>query len=235
MSPIKPGTRILIVVTARKGSSFKGKNYYPTAGKPMIDYTIEAAKSAECTFKSTLDMVQIETLMSTDCHHCEAAAESHEMRIDKRQQELSGNHATLNQVMTYIAKKYTEYTHYVCLAPTSPLRTGKHVKDSIEQYLDQEADSLLSVTEERKGIWNKPEGGLYGRPLYLPLKNRQDIEPVYVANGAIFITSRQILLSREQRTGGRVSLFVMSTEDSVDVHTAQDVELAEFYLQRRKG
>lgn len=214
--------KILVVIPARKGSSFKGKNRYPLNGRPLIHYTFDAAD---------IDFPHHDTLVSTDDHYIKADAEDRKFIIHHRPDHLADATSTLDQVMVEIATLMNDFEYFVCLAPTSPLRTKDHLNSALKKIIDEKGDSLTSVCEERKSIWRlKNDWNHFADPLILRLRNRQSEAPVYVANGAIFITKREILLKYKRRTAGRVSLFVMQQKDSVDIHNFDDIKLAEFYL-----
>ncbi len=101
--------------------------------------------------------------------------------------------------MHHVVLSVPDYDYYVCLPPTSPLRTRHHVQQAMKQILDDRADSLISVTNEYRSIWKKE--GEEIRPLVERRKNRQETEPVYVANGAIFICKREVLKKRKKNSG----------------------------------
>jgi len=217
---------LLIVIPARKNSSFKGKNLYPVHGKPLIEYTFNCTDINVPTCKIT-------TIVSTDDPWIARKAREHELITHERPARLASDSATLDSLMSFIAtEEYPCHDYYVCLPPTSPLRTRDHVKLAIQQLIIDKADSLTSVTPEFRSIW-KYSTSKYSKPLVLREKNRQQVRPVFIGNGAIFVTSGEILRKYRKRTGGRVSLFVMNPICSVDVHNEDDIKLAEFYLNAR--
>lgn len=212
--------RVLIVIPARKGSSFKGKNLYPCNNIPLIDYTLESSRVN----------YPHDTIISTNCEFISSHVTDLNFKLDLRSEKLSNDKATLDSVMLYMAEKYPLFDTFVCLPPTSPLRNRFHVEEALAKYLSEHADSLISVVPEYKSIWSSSDERV--RPLVERTKNRQDSQPVYICNGAIFITSKEILLKVKRRMGGRVSLYSMKQEDSVDVHNLDDIKLAEYYLTK---
>ena len=147
----------------------------------------------------------------------------------RRKASLCNATATLDQVMTHMAEEYPSYKNYVCLAPTSPLRTSKHVEEALTLHIKRGCDSLVSVKEEYKSIWEiKPNG--FAKPLVERFRNRQEVEPIYIANGAIFITTKETLLQHKRRLAGHVGLYIMDEKSSLDVHNEYDIKLGEHYL-----
>ena len=212
--------RTLIVIPARKNSSFHGKNLYPLNSKPLISYTIDCAKGLDRT----------KTIVTTDCHYIKAEAESHGLEVHDRPKDLATSEVTLDRLMFHISNFYPDYDIYICLPPTSPLRDAKELSLAYNLFKFTGADSVISVTEERRSIWKKDIN--FARPVVEVSKCRQWVDdPAYVCNGALFITKRHIIQSLKKKYGGRVALHIMSVKKSVDIHDLNDINLAEFYLK----
>jgi CMP-N,N'-diacetyllegionaminic acid synthase len=107
--------------------------------------------------------------------------------------------------------------------------------------LDEDADSLQSVTavEEHPYIMRRFVGGQLRPFLEDPQKHqrkrRQELEPLYVLNGAIYIVKRDLLMNEDTLVGERNCGYVMPKERSIDIDDAEDFELAEFFLSRQSG
>lgn len=145
--------------------------------------------------------------------------------IDERPEPLCDDFATLDQVMFHIATKY-HYDIYVCLPPTSPLRTEDHVRVALALFMRSECDSLVSVTEEKKAVWRLNEDG-YLKPIVERTVNRQQCTPVYISNGAIFMTKRDVLLKTHRKISGLTMPYIMDTRSSLDIHSEEDLRIAE--------
>lgn len=216
--------RNLALIPARQGSKgLKDKNIVNLAGKPLIYHTIEAAIS--CPFFDriivTTDSYKIATMCGSMCG------------IMLRPTELGADNVTLAPVIVHALetaeKRYNHpFANVFTLQPTSPLRTDADIGKAFDLYKREEADSLISVTEERHSLWGIDNGKV--EELYKPTVNRQWAVPYFIGNGAIFITKRSILLSEKTRVGGRVALYVMDKKSSMDIHYKEDIELAEWYL-----
>lgn len=218
----------IAIIPARAGSKgLKGKNTYPLWGKPLIRYTIEAALQCEFIDKR---------VVTTDSRDIYDYAYGLGCEVVWRTPDLATDEVHLAPVIIHALEKVEEkngltYDHIVTLQPTSPLRNSEHLRQAWIKYKKSRADSLLSVVPEDHTIWQLRDGFLSllsGR-----CANRQWCTPDYVANGAIFITKRDILLRERNRIGGKVAPFIMTREDSIDIHTIDDIRLAEFYLNRR--
>lgn len=215
---------VLIVIPARKGSSFSRKNLRPLDGKPLIKYALESSR---------IKQIHATIVTTDDSYIIEAASDYTEVQIDSRPPDLADDTATLDQVMYYMANKYPEYDDYLLLPPTSPLRTSTHVEEALRLYQNNPCDSVISVTEELHAIWKKDADGLL-RPLAEVTRNRQTTTPYYISNGAIFISSRQAIMTSKRKVSGRLLGYPMDYPSSVDIHSEEDIKLGEF-LKRQMG
>src|SRR3990167_1899548 len=157
--------RILLVVPARKGSSFHRKNLQLVSGQSLVAHALN----------STQIKIHHDTILTTDDPYAVEEGISNGVLIDSRPSNLADHLSTLDQVIHYIAITYPDYDYYACLPPTSPLRTTIHVEEAVKDILkDSKADSLISVTEERRSIWNRDEDGFI-KPILERTHNRQEV------------------------------------------------------------
>ena len=126
----------------------------------------------------------------------------------------------------------------VLLQPTSPLRTAEDIDKAISKYLKTECDSLVSVSESSHSpyfMYKLQKNFL--KPL---LKNntkstrRQDMPKTFQINGAIYITSRNMIMNKNILIGKNVLPYVMSKEKSIDIDSSLDLIAAEYLLRLRK-
>jgi len=129
------------------------------------------------------------------------------------------------------------YDLIMLLQPTSPLRTSADIDAALESMLSQRAPSCVSVTvPDKSPFWMYTVTG-QGRmqPLIDSDHNsqrRQDLPPIHVLNGAIYIAERDWVV----RQGGFVSTetiaYVMPKGRSQDIDDAIDFMVAEQLLSR---
>ena len=216
----------LAVIPARKGSKeLINKNITPLANKPLIQYTIDAALA--CNF---FDRV----VVTTDSYEIASMVEAR-CSVIIRPDKLGLDNVTLLPVIQHALetceKRYQkQFDTIYTLQPTSPLRSAEDIKKAHDIFEKRKADSLISVEEKRRSLWSLDNGEIV--ELYQPEVNRQQAIPFYLGNGAIFITKKKILLDGK-RIGGKIAIYVMDERSSVDIHSAEDMRLAEWYLTRR--
>ena len=219
----------IAIIPARAGSKgLKDKNISLLCGKPLICYTIEAALDVPFFDK---------VVVTTDSPHVKEICKLYKsVEVIDRPERLAGDDVPLVPVLVHALetielREIKTYTNVFTLQPTSPLRTSDHILNAYSRFLADKAKSLISVEENLHSIW-KYDGGEVS-PMYYPKVNRQKAHPTYLGNGAIFISKRILIIMGRDRIGGKISLFPMDKVSSIDIHTKDDLELAEWYLKRR--
>ena len=221
----------LAVIPARAGSKgLAGKNMRDLCGKPLIAWTIETA----------IDVGFFDKIVVTS--DMEAVLDlAHEYIGEKvvglkRPKRLSGDTIPLAPVILHAlnwaeSEFMSNYTDIWTLQATSPLRDDEDIMRAYSEYKASGADSLCSVTDERHTIYKLEKHHV--RSVRQPANIRQATEPYFIGNGAIFITKKSVLTKDTTRIGRKPALYVMDQENSTDVHTQSDLQLAEFYMKRR--
>lgn len=220
--------RILAYIPARGGS--KGvprKNIRPLSGKPLILWTIEAARRcAEIT-----DLV-----VSTEDAEIAAVATTHDCRVLPRPVELAQDETTNIEVALHVVKAAGKsYDLVVQLQPTSPLRSSADISASIQRCVANGAPACLSMvraTEMPNWMFTQsPSGAL--EPILpnrqIPLR-RQDIPPVYLLNGAVYVAQPAWLQTHQTFLGPGAHGYEMPFERSLDIDTLSDFATAESIL-----
>lgn len=235
---------ILAVIPARGGSkSIPRKNIKILAGKPLIAWTIEAAKKSKYLTR---------IIVSTDDREiAEIAKKCGAEAPFLRPAVISGDLATDVEFLVHALDFLKERDGYepeiiLRLPPTSPLRTAAHIDLGIETLLkNPEADAVRPVTEAPKHpykMWSLSTDGKYLEPFLakhitgmeepynMP---RQVLPKVYVHTGAMDVMRLRTIRELKSTSGKRLAYFFMKPEDSVNIDTALDFDLAEILMKRR--
>jgi len=124
----------------------------------------------------------------------------------------------------------------VTLQPTSPLRPGREVDRAVEKLVESGADSVASVARVRQHpFWMKLLDGdrlrdyVPGGPHNL---RRQALPPVYILNGAIWATRRDVLMEEDSMYGDDCRGIVMDEVESIDIDTPLDLATCDAILRR---
>ncbi|QLG38206.1 acylneuraminate cytidylyltransferase family protein [Paenibacillus sp. E222] len=229
-------SKCLAVIPARGGS--KGllhKNIRLLNLKPLINYTIEAALNSHY-----ID----EVVVSTDSEEIARVAKSAGAEVPFiRPVELATDQAASidvlkHAVLYYEQEENTSFEHIVLLQPTSPLRNAHDIDEAYQIFINNEGDSLQSITVSdthpyllREWTCGKLEPYLKEQADNL---RRQDLSEMYILNGAIYIVKRDLLMIHNTMTGSNNYGYLMPQERSVDIDNELDLRWAEFLIQNSK-
>lgn len=222
----------LVIIPARGGS--KGvphKNIKLLNNKPLIQYTIEAARNV---FEDKFICV------STDDIQIKEVVENIGLNVPfLRPYELATDTAGTYEVIMhavdfYIKKGYIPDT-VILLQATSPFRTGIHIKEALNTYNNNICEMLVSVKETKSNPYfvlreENSEGWLVGMNDD-SFTRRQDCPKVYEINGAIYIINYDSLKNNPINKIKKVKKYLMNIQDSIDIDTNFDWQFAEFLIK----
>jgi len=227
--------RVLAIIPARGGSKrFQNKNIRILHDKPVITWTIEAAKKSKY-----IDRM----IVSSDDDNIIRISEQYEAEVPFiRPKELSSDTASTIDVIfhaiDFFKEKGVEFTYVILLQPTSPLRTHQDIDNAFE-LLEDKTKSVISVCEtEHPPLWsNTLPKSLSMKGFIKPElinKRSQDMPKYYRLNGAIYISEVNYLLQHRSFFGQESKAFIMPLTRSVDIDTEMDFQYANFLMSLRK-
>ena len=229
--------KLLYLIPARGGSKgLPGKNILPLAGRPLIAWSIEAAKQAHHKGK---------IVVSTDSNEIAEAAKNSGAEIPFiRPAELATDSASSMDVifhaLGFFESHGERFDYVMLLQPTSPLRRAGDIDKAIDFMLEKKAEAVVSVCQaEHHPLWSNTlpaDGSMkdFLRP-EIKGKNRQQLPASYRLNGAIFIASPTYLKTFRTFIADGTFAYEMPAEASVDIDSEIDFALAEILLQRRQS
>jgi len=216
--------KILAVIPARGGSKgIPRKNIRMLAGKPLISYSIHTALNS----KYIDDVV-----LSSDDPEIIEIAKIFGAKVLERPKNLAEDDIPLDPVIFHAVSSYEkktgmEYDYIISIQPTSPLLTSETLDRAIEEIIESECDTLLSVRDETHLYWTRKNNEYM--PLYKERLNRQYLDPIYKETG-LFISKRSVV-TENSRIGDKIYVFQISFRESVDIDTNIDWWLIENLLK----
>ena len=224
---------ILGFIPARSGSTrVPNKNLKLLKGKPLIAYTILAAKQT-----SSINRI----VVSTDSSEIAKTAKKHGGEVPfLRPQEISQSHSTELEFFDHSLNWFKEYENYepdliVLIYPTAPFRKPESIDKAVKEMLKHpEADSLRSVklcSEHPYKMWVLDNG--YLTPFIksddanMQTLSYQLFPAVYIQNACIYITKPATIRNQRSTTGKIIIPFIMDEIESWDINTPLDFEIAE--------
>lgn len=223
--------RQLAIITARGGSKrIPRKNIKEFCGKPILCYSIEAAKSAG---------VFDEIMVSTDDEEIAQIARSAGASVPFfRSSETSGDYASTDDVIMEVIKEYQksgqEFEAFCCIYPTAPFLTGGRLKSAME--LLKEADSVMPVVPfsypPQRGLIVNKEGFVERQFPEYALARSQDLPRIYHDCGQFYACRTAPFLEAGTTDVQRLVPLVLSEMEVQDIDTLEDWEIAEIKYRR---
>ncbi|MBD5224022.1 MAG: acylneuraminate cytidylyltransferase family protein [Bacteroidales bacterium] len=223
----------LIVIPARGGSKgIPHKNIKELHGKPLIYYTIDAAREI------ALDN---DICVTTDDEFIIQKVEEYGLKVpfkrpDSLATDQSGTYEVLLHALEYYESQGKEYDNIILLQCTSPFRKGHHIREAIKKY-DLDCDMVVSVTETKSNpyynCFEEDEAG------YLKLSKgsgnyhrRQDCPKTWEYTGAIYIINTKALKEKPLSKLKKIRKYEMDNIHSVDIDTPFDWNIAEYIIEK---
>lgn len=220
------------IITARGGSKgLPRKHERLLNGKPLLAYTIEAAKGCPRVKRC---------LVTTDDPALKALSLSLGAEVIDRPAELATDTALSRDVVQHALRALEAQgdlpDFFALLQPTSPLRTAAHLTDCLDRFAASGAASAISVSAAEPHPYKTlrlEDGGL--KPmfdeasLHMP---RQKLPKVFQETGAIYVVGSRDFLRDGRFLAPPVMPYEMPRRDSVDIDDEFDLLVAEQAMRR---
>lgn len=215
--------RVLAIVPVRSRDLVRTGGMPLLAGRPLIAYTVEAAR------RSTL--IQ-RVVVSTD------SEEVRRMALDLgaeapflRPGELAAPGVPLERVLQHCLRWLEEHEGYraevvVRLEISHPLREEGLIDRVIQVLLDQGLDTVFTACEERHSFWQFNAYGELG-PVGEEYRTREGRRPIYKEVSGLICAMKADVVRAGQRIGKRVGLVPLTSFHAlVDTQDEMGLDLA---------
>ena len=229
---LRPDRDLCVLIPARAGSKrCPGKNTRLLGGKPLIEWTIDAAKAAH--------VAQI--IISSDDPAIWPIARYHQVELHIRKPE----HAT-DDAPDYLWVHDVLTEHWPCpdhkpyvaiLRPTSPFRTASTIRRAYAALVGSRAHSIRAVervTSPHPGkMWTLQSR--YMEPVMSGAIDRtpyhssptQALPAVYVQNASLEMAQTAMILQTKTISGYTIAPFLTEALEGFDINTEDDFAEAE--------
>lgn len=218
--------RKLAIITARGGSKrIPRKNIKDFCGKPILCYSIEAARAAG---------VFDEIMVSTDDEEIADAARTAGASVPFfRSARTAGDYASTDDVIMEVLTAYREagqeFSSFCCIYPTAPFLSGARLRSAME--LLKEADCVMPVVPfsypPQRGLLINKNGFVERQfPEYATARS-QDLPKIYHDCGQFYACRTDAFLRAGTTDVERLLPLILSELEVQDIDTIEDWELAE--------
>ncbi len=225
--------KILAVIPARGGSKrLPGKNIKTLGGKPLIAWSIDAARASGCC---------VDVLVSTDDPAIAEVAKAHGASVPwLRPAELASDTAGSVDVLLHAVDWYQAHRApldaVLLLQPTSPFRSSDAIARAVDLFKAHQGQRpVVSVSPaSTHPAWTFRVGS-EGMSPFLGWgdlgKRSQDLEPAWMLNGSIYLMAPdQLRQVKSFLTPNTLPFQMQQPQEALDIDTASDFELCEWLL-----
>ncbi|OGO76526.1 MAG: hypothetical protein A2Y23_08045 [Clostridiales bacterium GWB2_37_7] len=220
--------KIVAIIPARKGSKgIPDKNITLLNGIPLVEHTIKQAKNVEIVDK---------IIVSTDSDEVSAIAKIYDIEVKGlRPNELANDTAILYDVLRYEIKNYDLISNgfevLVLLQPTSPLRRSYMIENAIINFIDENQESAVSVSEvEEHPIFMRTIDKKNKLLKILDIDStvrRQELPKYYRVNGMIYINKINDIEDKYISLNDNMNPIIIPKEYAVDIDSYDDLKIAQ--------
>lgn len=229
--------KVLGIIPARGGS--KGvprKNIRLLHGKPLLAYTVEAAKNAGRLTRIILS-TEDEEIAEVGLKY---GVDVPFMRPNELAQDTTPTLPVIWHAVETLEAAGEIYDAICLLQPTNPLRRAEDIDNCIELFEQTGADSVVSIMpvpheyNPKWVYWKNADGKMIlttGETE--PIPRRQDLPPAFHREGSVYVTRKTVLFGAGNLYGVNVQGYEIEPEYSANVDTLEDWNEVEQRLQKR--
>lgn len=231
--PLRPDLDLTVLIPARAGSKrLPGKNTRSLGEKPLIQWSIEAAKASNVA----------EVIVSTDDDNAAGLASALKCLLHPRKAAHATD--TAPDILWVLDVLPMVQTPYVAICrPTSPFRTASTIRRGYAALVASGADSIRAVTRvthpHPAKMWRMGKSGLMepvlagthpdGTPWHS--SPTQSLPEVYAQNASLEIARTDMIRATGTISGYRIWPMLTDPIESLDLNTPSDWAEAERVIE----
>jgi pseudaminic acid cytidylyltransferase len=223
---------MLCVIPARGGSKrIPRKNIRPFAGKPIIAYSIEAARNC-----GLFDRVMVST---DDAEIAEVAltwgAEAPFMRPEALADDYTGTNAVVKQAIEWHLAQDLLVSHACCLYATAPFVQSHYLKEGFEYLLNSGKSFVFSITQYpfpiQRAIRLNQRGEVEALHPEYRFTRSQDLAPTYHDAGQFYWGTAQAYLDEVPMFSNASLPLILPPHLVQDIDSEEDWQRAELMFR----
>lgn len=219
--------KTVAIITARGGSKrIPRKNIKEFLGKPIIEYSIQAALQSGA-FDEVMVSTDDEEIARVAKH---AGAQVPFLRSAKNANDFATTTDAIIEVLKTYQKEGTEFTHACCIYPTAPFVTSERLRKAMEYLTNDDVDSVVPVVPFsypiQRGFLINNDKLQMKWPEYMQSRS-QDLETVYHDSGQFYALKVKSFFEQKKLFMNHTVPIVLSELEVQDIDTLDDWNLAE--------
>tara|TARA_B100000029_G_scaffold492747_1_gene554417 strand:- start:4307 stop:5032 length:726 start_codon:yes stop_codon:yes gene_type:complete len=219
-------SNIVAMIPARIGSQrLKYKNLAIIQNKPLIYYSIRAAKEAKIFDK---------IILNSDNDIFKKIADRYKINFYRRPKSLGSSKTKTDEVVIDFINKFPSTKILVWVNPIAPLQTSYDIVECFNFFIKSNADSLITTTEHavHGTISNKP----INFKINTPFDRTQDLKKIELFFYSLMIwkCSKFTKSYVKKKSGvmcGNFQTYPVPKNKSIIIKNLEDLKLANFLLK----
>ncbi len=226
----------LFIIPARGGSKgIPRKNIKEMCGRPLIAYTIDAAKEAQRALGGYILLSTEDKEIADTARRCGLDVDY--MRPDSLAGDKAGSRECIIDAMDWADRQGISYDCVILLQPTSPLRECRDILDCAKKY-SHEIDMAVSVAEASDNPYfnmfeTDADGFLHISKGDGNYTARQQAPKVWLYNGAVYVINPVSIRRMPLGEFPRRTAYEMPRERSLDLDTPLDWLITETIMKNK--
>jgi CMP-N-acetylneuraminic acid synthetase len=225
-------------IFARGGSKgLPGKNIKMLAGKPLIAWSIEQAKSVPSISR---------IIVSTDSEEIATQALKYGAEVPfMRPEELCRDSSPEWPAWQHALRYLLDVDGFlpdimVSIPTTAPLRLPVDIENCLNEFKKGEADVVITVSDSRRSPYfnmvrkNLDETVSLVMNINEEIARRQDAPVVFDMETVAYVARPEFVLNHRSIFEGRVFSVNVPPERAIDIDTLFDFQMAEFFMKKRE-
>lgn len=218
----------IAIITARGGSKrIPKKNVKSFCGKPILAYSIEAARNSG---------IFSEVMVSTDSEEIAELARKYGAEVPfMRSSETSNDYATTADVIMEVMKKYEEsgrtFDYICCIYPTAPFVTPEKLKEAMKTMEEHNPLCVMPVVKfsypPQRSFVLKEDGSMEYKYREYRTARSQDLEGWYHDAGQFYCYNAKEFLERSGVISDGIYPVIVSEMQVQDIDNEEDWKIAE--------
>ena len=232
---VSPHLHVLGLVTARGGSKgIPHKNIRLLAGKPLLQYTAEAALAATRLARIVLstedeEIAEVGLRCGIDVPF---------LRPAELAQDMTPTLPVVQHALRTLEQQGEQYDAICLLQPTNPLRTPETIDACIALLEQSHADAVVTVLPvpaeynphwvyfcDHQGLLHLSTGE------QTPIPRRQELPPAFHREGSVYVTRCDVVTEENSLYGRRMLGYVVDPLRSINIDSPDDWARAEMLIQ----
>lgn len=229
--------RVLGLIPARGGSkAIPKKNIKKLNGKPLLQYTVEAANDSKKLTHFILssddaDIINVAKALQVDVPF---------VRPKHLAEDTSPTLGVIQHALKFYEAQNIFFDAVCLLQVTSPFKTGAFIDEAIDTFEKSDCDALVSVQSVPDAYnphWTFKENNEGHLELVTGdttiISRRQDLPKVYHRDGLIYITKTNVLLEQDSLYGTKLAYIKSPLDYTINIDTIDDWHEAEQFLNSK--